>query len=249
LADEAQAQHDAAQAAHHRAVQNLESRKAELASFDELEASVTAHTVEALRDTGRSTDLPPDLRERISAREAARAALFAATVAEQVLQDDVAQTRDRLAVRNKAVDAAMLPVLALPAEGIAAEIHEHDAESKRLRAKLLGFDRICADHPAAMPGAVRDLLFNSRQVGSPQQLAPWQAAAAKLRADPDAIVEIEDPGPPSPPAPSPIRQVAVVAAAFERRRVHEAEAQAAREAEAAAPQTEGTDETKPPEAA
>jgi hypothetical protein len=84
---------------------------------------------------------------------------------------------------------------------------------------LLGFGRYCANvGPGAMPRSVHDICFEMHRAGTPEQLSVWNDAAAVLKADPMAQVEIADP-PPPPPPPEPATasyRVPVVAAAFER---------------------------------
>jgi hypothetical protein len=75
-----------------------------------------------------------------------------------------------------------------------------------------------------VPGSVRDFWFTALKgrVGTAEHLKPWQDAAAKLRADPQAEVVIADPEPPLP-APTSVHVIPMVAAALEQRRAHEAE--------------------------
>jgi hypothetical protein len=234
LADEARAQADAAQAAHRRSKELIESRKVELASFDGLQDEITAATVAGLREGDGRYDLPDELKDRSTQRDHAKAALFAAESAEQVLQDDVAQARDRLRVREQARYVAASALLAITAESIAVEIVELEAKIIKLQGKLLGFDGLSAGAPSTMGAVTRDTLFELGRIATPEQRAPWVAAAEALYRDPQAPLVVDDPQPPLPP----LNLVVVTP--------HVAQAQAARkaaEAQAAAQATDRPDET------
>jgi hypothetical protein len=222
---------DNAQAAHERAKALVKTSSQELVKFDCLEAEIAAETTEALRaGSGRYT-LPDGVKDKLVAREVAKAAWAAADTAEQQLADDLAQARDRVKVRQQITHAAMLPLLAQAAQVIVADIHDHEAKIVREQSRLMGFDMLSASHPAAMPGDVRDYIFTRmhRRIATPSEVKSWQDACEQLRADPDAQVVIQDPAEP-PPAPSLVIIPPVVAQV----RAHQAEVLAAREAEAQA---------------
>jgi hypothetical protein len=199
---EAQAAVDKASAAHARAVGLLQTRKQALTGFDDLQATITRQTVDALRTGGRA-EPTDDLREQINLREQARMNFAGADAAEQHFAMELHVAGDRLRVCEAVVSKAMAGVLGTAADGFVHEIRSHEAEIRRLQSKLLGFDRFAAAAGAQLPESVRDVLFTQLHgvVGSSQQLSVWSAAADVLRADPAAAIVVSDPpAPPSPPA-------------------------------------------------
>jgi hypothetical protein len=231
---EAKAKVDRATAAHGRAKGLLQTRKVELAGFDDLQARFDQQTIASLREEHDRFDVTDDLRDQITLRERGRMAFAAADAAEQHLSDELADARDGLLVRIKAVNQALLPLLGITAEGFAQQIRECMAEIKRLEAKLLGYDRLCANYSGQLPERVRDLMFTTLQgrVGTPEQLSVWNDAAAVLKADPQAQVEIaEPPAPPPPPsgASYQLPHVAAVLAEQAKARAEQAEAEQAQE--------------------
>jgi hypothetical protein len=241
---EATTKHDNATQAHQRAQALVESRKAAVEAFSALDTEIDTFTVEALRGDGKA-DLPDELRQKRADRDHAVAALASAERAEKQLAADLTVACSQRDARYRATHATMLPLLGIEAEKITRGIRDHERAIVRDQSRLIGFDMAAANHPGTMPADVHDYIFTRmhRRVATPAESKPWQDACERLRADPNAAIEIADP---LPPAPVPIEQPhqqAVVAAAFARM------AQAKAEREAAAAQTEGTDETKPPEAA
>jgi hypothetical protein len=80
---------------------------------------------------------------------------------------------------------------------------------ERLGGFPVGFGRYIGVNPAAMPGSVHDLNFLGPlhgRTGTNKQMSVWRDAAAALKTDPQAKVEIADPPPPSS-LPSPVVQV------------------------------------------
>jgi hypothetical protein len=190
----AKATRDKVHAAHQRAQAHLEKCKQVLQSFDDLEQQIARQTIDLLREGDGGAELSPALREQIALRVAFAGADAAALQFSNELADAEAKLTQCAQLTNK----AMVPLLGITADGFVRDIRGHEAEIARLQAKLLGFDRICSNYDGRMPERVRDLIFTSLhgRVGSPQEFAVWQIAAAKLRNDPMAQVEIAEPAPP-----------------------------------------------------
>jgi hypothetical protein len=168
------------------------------------------------------------VKDRLIAREVAKAAWAAAGTSEQQLADDLAQATDRLRVRTNAVEAAAAMIVTRVADAFAQEIVEHKRQIERLEGLILGFDQYICVNPAATPASVRDIIIGtlSRRIGTPEQRAVWFDAAAKLRADPAMEVVVEDPAPPAP-RPNMSHPVPHVAAAQAARRAQESPPEAA----------------------
>jgi hypothetical protein len=119
--------------------------------------------------------------------------------------------------------------------GITAGVHDLERQIEQRQTKLLGYDRLVGAADVAMPEPVREYVFDHlrKRVGTAEQFSVWRSAADKLRADPQAAIEIAEP--PAPPhVPSASHQTPHVAAVLT--------AQAKARAEQAQPET-------PPEAA
>jgi hypothetical protein len=214
--------------AHQRATALVQQRRAEVEVFANLDGEIDEFTISALRGDGKA-DLPDELRQKRADRDHAVAALASAERAQQKLAADLTVARSQRDARSRATHSALVPLLARKAEGYAAQIHDCEAEIKRLEQLLLGFERIC-DSPAHMPESVRGFWFTTLQnrIGTAEHLKPWDDAAQQLRADPDAEVTIADPEPPPPK-----ENLVIVPPWLQALRARDAAVRAAREAEAA----------------
>jgi hypothetical protein len=193
---------DKASAAHQRAIEHAQKCKLELVSFEGLEAARDRHVLKAIYSEG-CPDLPDTLSVQLLAREKARMAFAGADAAVQVIADDVAQARDRLAVRTKAVAIAIGRLFSLTADSFISDVRQHEAEIERLMAKLLGFDSFAAGlgrDADTLPVTWRDLYFQRARgrSASAEELSVWADAATKLHSNPQAEIEIGDPPPPAP---------------------------------------------------
>jgi hypothetical protein len=239
---------DNATQAYQRAQALVQQRNAEVETFAGLDAEITDYMVEALKGGDGRADLTPELQEKQTARDRAVAAVAHAEHAKQVLEDDLAQARDKARVRQQITYGAMLPLLAQAAEQITQEIRDYEAAITKLQSRLMGFDMASAGHPAAMPGDVRDYIFTKmyRRIATPSEVKPWHDACEQLRADPDRVIEIADPEPPPPK-----ENLVIVPPWLQALRARDAQVLAEREAEAAQAQAaqEPPAEPSPPEAA
>jgi hypothetical protein len=92
-----------------RAQRHVAACGAALAGFDDLDDAITDATIEALRSgEGRPrVDVPDHLRQRITERDAARAALAGAERAAEVFARELAASRGRAEAAQSAVDTAV----------------------------------------------------------------------------------------------------------------------------------------------
>jgi hypothetical protein len=196
---EAKAALDSAQATHERAKALVETSSQALANFESLESEIAAETTANLRQGSGRYSLPCEVKDKLVAREVAKAAFAAADASEQQLADELAAARDRLTVRTKSVDMAVAAILARRADEFAQDILEHRRESERLQGLLLGFDQYIPVNPDALPESVRGIILSmGKRMGTREQASVWRDAAAIVRADPQAEVVIQDPPPPAP---------------------------------------------------
>jgi hypothetical protein len=74
-----------------------------------------------------------------------------------LLADERHAASERLRVCEAAVGKALAGVLGIAADGFVQEIRNHEAEIRRLQAKLLGHDRYCATTGGMLPDARADV--------------------------------------------------------------------------------------------
>jgi hypothetical protein len=176
-------------ATHVRSVEHLESCKAALGEFDELEAEITRHTVGALQAGGRA-DLTDELFEKVSARGHAKADRFAAESALGMIEAELARVQKASQARGNAAHAAAVAVLGCLAD---AKAHRHaaiEAEMMGIRASLAQFDRLATLVGVNMSPGVLTVLRTNKVPMAPKIESPWTVARDTLLADPTANVDI-----------------------------------------------------------
>jgi hypothetical protein len=194
LADAITARSDAtttlqrAEAAHERAERQLQQCRKRLADVAVLHQEMTARTIAALRDgkpvaAAMTEELPDQQRAQLEAQTAEQALV--------VFRQERASAAQRLGNLARSIDALVAQVLAHRAHDLARVCLELEAEIARRRVALLAFDRLAT--PARIP-----LTFEiQRVIGQttsrplrPDELQAWTDAAAQLREDAEAAVEI-----------------------------------------------------------
>lgn len=185
-----------------RAVAHVARCRANVADFGDLEAQITAATVEALRSgEGRPRGGTDDeLRQRIAARDVARASLTAVERAEVVLREALVDAQTDATQAAQAARRAAIAVAAIEATKLAERVVELESEAERTRAVLLAFDRVNANSGHPLPAVVFGVVVSdAAKLMQPVDASSWYGAVDALMADAEAAVSI--PLPPRRPKP------------------------------------------------
>jgi hypothetical protein len=202
-----------AEAAHERAVHHVEKCQRRLAEYATLASELVEHKVTALKcDVGRlDVDLPDGLRRRIADRDLSRSDLQAAEDAAAFLTKELAQAASEAGDAAKAVAALSCAVLNSTAEGIAVHYFASLREAERCVKTLTAFDMYSTGRGGTLPGLVLEVLM-----GEPKDLRvpasalagvstdAWRRAGDTLKADPAAVLAMDDLLPAASPPPPPM---------------------------------------------
>jgi hypothetical protein len=189
---EADAASDAAQAALHRAQQHAEACAAELAAFADIDTELRQLHVEALRsgDIRPQIVVPPELRQRLAERDAAKVALDAATSAVPVFAKEAEHARQEATdARLKLSNAADL-LVARHALTLLRERAELARELETRDRDLLAFEQFASPRP---PRAIAEFAMEIYGAGRRVALldaSEWRGLHQRLVADPAAELEL-----------------------------------------------------------
>jgi hypothetical protein len=197
-----------AEAAHERAERHLARCRQRAAEYAGLSEVITRNTVEALRCSAGMLDplIDEETELALNDRTKSQEELAAAQSAVSTFLHERAQAAQALGDASRQVDVAVARILAFPAEQLAREYEALQERAKVICAALVTFDSMIATpNKVAVPASVR-IVYNGidenqfvRLLASPLS-ALWRDAAAALRNDPTAQVELALPdAPPSPP--------------------------------------------------
>jgi hypothetical protein len=181
-----------AQSAHVRALRHVEQCQAALDAFANLDDEIAASTIAQLVDADRSRiELAVDLHDRIAEREMGRVALQAARTADETLSRDLTEARGKAAEAGRRADALIAAVLSFKAQAV-AERHAALLEQAAAVAETLhAFNQFAANRLYTMPQTVRAVLGNdTATLARRRDHSSWREAAARLRADPLAVIEV-----------------------------------------------------------
>jgi hypothetical protein len=193
-----------AEEAHTRAVQHQDTCAQRLAACSDLDAEIAHAVAGALRSGTNAEEAREVFAERVIERAEAQAGLVAAETAVSTLRDERAAAARAAGDAAKAVETLTLRILAFAAEKLAQEAQSLQAQAAQRRRALLGYDRLLANRTLSLPATVRTVLGEvTAQDVLGGDFAPWKHAMDALRADPQAVVEIELPALVVPPLPVP----------------------------------------------
>jgi hypothetical protein len=178
-------------AAAERAERHLARCANALHVFADLDDMVAQETIAQLVSDMPRVELSDDMQERVAAREHARISHTAALRASETLARDLVEAKGRAAEAAASIDTLIARVLAFTAESVAEKHEALLSQAAAVREHLLSYDHFVAGRRIGLSKRVRAVLGNDMAAfARKHDQTAWREAAAQLRADPQARVEV-----------------------------------------------------------